>query len=393
MIQHTKCRFGFVPALQQGWNPLGYVTLEKSFYSPPALQGRARKVLSGGALGRHTPFWRLMLLWSLAVGVWSFSIHVPAQPFRFPTANHALFEKGGEERFFAGTVGKPWTTGTFGCVRSDGHHFHEGLDIRCLQRDKHGEPADPVLATADGTVAYFNKHPSLSNYGNYIVLRHQIEGIEIYSLYAHLSEIREGLKIGQSVKTGDPIATMGRTANTHEGISKDRAHVHFELNLLLNDRYASWQKKALPGQRNDHGEWNGQNLLGLDPRAILLAENAEGNKFNLVHFIQAEPELCRVLVRKTSFPWLKRYSALIRGNPVATKEGIAGYELRLNFNGIPIELIPRAASEMKSKATYQLLAVNEAEHDRNPCRHLVMKKAHGWELSSHGTELLDLLTY
>ena len=46
-----------------------------------------------------------------------------------------------------GTVGQPWTSGTFGCVRSGGWQMHEGLDIRCLQRDKHGEPLDPVLAT------------------------------------------------------------------------------------------------------------------------------------------------------------------------------------------------------------------------------------------------------
>jgi murein DD-endopeptidase MepM/ murein hydrolase activator NlpD len=304
-----------------------------------------------------------------------------------------LLEKGGEERFFVGTVGKPWSTGMFGCVRSEGHQFHEGLDIRCLQRDKRGEPTDPVLATADGTVAYINKRPSLSNYGNYVVLRHQVEGIEIYSLYAHLSEVRDGLKIGQGVKAGETIATMGRTANTHEGISKDRAHVHFELNLLVNDGYATWHKKALPGQRNDHGEWNGQNLLGLDPRAILLACNAQGNKFSLVKFIQSEPELCRVLVRKTNFPWVKRYAALLRSNPVAAREGAAGYELRLNFNGIPIELIPRAASEIKDKASYQLVSVNQAEHDRNPCRHLVLKKTRGWELTGHGTELLGLLTY
>jgi len=43
-----------------------------------------------------------------------------AQPFQLPTANRALFDKGGEERFFVGTVGKPWTSGCFGCVRSEG---------------------------------------------------------------------------------------------------------------------------------------------------------------------------------------------------------------------------------------------------------------------------------
>src|ERR1044071_1155493 len=72
-----------------------------------------------------------------------------AQPFQLPTANRALYEKGGEERFFVGTTGKPWTSGTFGCVRTDGGQMHEGLDIRCLQRDKRGEPADPVCRVRD----------------------------------------------------------------------------------------------------------------------------------------------------------------------------------------------------------------------------------------------------
>jgi murein DD-endopeptidase MepM/ murein hydrolase activator NlpD len=316
-----------------------------------------------------------------------------ADYFQLPTANHALFEKGGEERFFVGTVGKPWTSGSFGCVRSDGWQLHEGLDIRCLQRDKHGEPADPVLAAADGVVAYKNTRPSLSNYGNYLVLKHQVEGLEIYSLYAHLHEIRTDLKIGQALKAGEAIAIMGRTANTREGISKDRAHVHFELNLLVNDRFAEWHKHTFPGERNDHGEWNGQNLLGLDPRSILLDQRAQGAGFSLVQFVKRQTELCRVLVRKTDFPWVKRYAALVRGNPAAEKQGVVGYELALNFNGIPFELVPRAASEVKSKAKFQLLSVNEDEYHKNPCGHLVTQQGRQWILARHGLELLEMLTY
>jgi len=316
-----------------------------------------------------------------------------AQPFQLPTANHALFEKGGEEKFFVGTIGKPWTTGSFGCVRSDGRQMHEGLDIRCLQRDKRGEPADPVMATADGTVAYINKRPSLSNYGNYIVVHHRVEGLEIFSLYAHVHEIRPDVRVGQPVKAGETIAVMGRTANTREGISKERAHVHFELNLLVNDHFAAWYKKTFPAQRNDHGDWNGQNLLGLDPRLLLLAEHEQGAKFSLLNFMQHQTELCRVVVRQTDFPWLKRYSALVRPNPKAQKEGVAGYELALNFNGIAFELIPRSASEIKGKAKFQVVSVNEAEQGKNPCRRLVSKTGSGWELASHGRELLELLTY
>ena len=100
--------------------------------------------------------------------------------------------------------------------------MHEGLDIRCLQTDRHGEPTDPILATADGTVVYVSTKTALSNYGKYIVIRHIIDGIEIYSLYAHLSEIQPGIAAGRPVKAGEIIATMGRTSNTSETSPRPR---------------------------------------------------------------------------------------------------------------------------------------------------------------------------
>lgn len=316
-----------------------------------------------------------------------------AQPFLLPTANRAIFEPGGEERYFVGTVGKPWTSGTFGCVRTEGWQLHEGLDIRCLQRDKRGEPIDPVMATADGTVAYINKRPSLSNYGNYLILRHVIEGVEIYSLYAHLREVRPDLQHGSPVKGGEAIAVMGRTSNTGQAISRDRAHVHFELDLVVNEKFPEWYRKNFPGQRNDHGGWNGQNLIGLDPRLLLLEQQRLGPKFSLVDFIRNQTVLCRVMVRDADFPWVRRYPMLVKPNPVAQKEGVAGYEMALNFNGLPFELIPRAASEMKSKSKVALLSVNAAERQKCPCRKLVLQRGNGWQFANNGLHLVDLLTY
>ncbi|HZF02592.1 MAG TPA: M23 family metallopeptidase [Methylomirabilota bacterium] len=323
-----------------------------------------------------------------------FSTNLFAQsPFHFPTANTNLFVAGNPSAFFAPTApDKPWTSGSFGCVRNDGWRMHEGIDIRHLQTDRRGEPTDPVMATADGIIVYFSKKPSLSNYGNYIVVRHIVEGMEIYSLYAHLSAIQPELKIGGAVKAGQVIATMGRTSNA-ETILKERAHVHFELNVLINDNFASWFKKASPGERNDHGEWNGQNLNGLDPRQILLAEHFNGTNFSLLNFIRSQTELCRVLVRATNFPYLKRYPMLVVKNSVAEKEGVAGCEIVLNYNGVPFILMPRAESEIKGKAKFQLLSVNEAEEKANPCRKLVVKRGAHWELANESTRLLELLTY
>jgi peptidoglycan LD-endopeptidase LytH len=344
-------------------------------FHPPSFGTVFRVVLlSLGLSGlRHTDLWAESLL--------------------LPTANRSLFEKGGEDRYFVGTVGKSWTSGTFGCVRSNGHQMHEGLDIRATEWDRHGEPTDSVLATADGDVVYINSRPALSNYGIYLVLRHRLDGVELYSLYGHLAHLRSGLAVGQRVKAGEFLAVMGRTANTKEGIGKDRAHLHFELNLFVNDRFAEWHKRTFPGERNDHGDWNGQNLIGINPQLALLACQAQGSQFNLVRFIQSQSELCRVLVRKTDFPWLKRYQALIKPNPMAEKEGAAAYEMRLNFNGLPFELVPRAASELKKGSEYQILSVNEAEFQKNPARKLVSKSGSRWRLASNGIHLLNLLTF
>jgi murein DD-endopeptidase MepM/ murein hydrolase activator NlpD len=318
-------------------------------------------------------------------------VNLTAQsPFQFPTANHALYEPGQELKFLAPTSpDRPWTTGSFGCVRTDGWQMHEGLDIRSLQHDRRDEPTDPVLATADGTVMYFSARGGLSNYGKYIVIRHVIEGVEIYSLYAHLSEMAPGLAIGKTVHAGEVIATMGRTG---QHIEKDRAHCHFELNVLVNDHFPAWFRKNMPGERNDHGVWNGQNLNGLDPLAILLAEKPGAKKFSMLEFLRSQMELCRVLVRATDFPYLKRYPGLVLKNPKADQEGVAGYEIALNYNAVAFALMPRTASEIKGTAKIQLLSVNEAEYHAHPCRKLVVQ--HGrWQLTDKGLREVGLLIY
>jgi murein DD-endopeptidase MepM/ murein hydrolase activator NlpD len=329
----------------------------------------------------------------LAPALLSFGPMLFAQtPFQFPTANHYLYRPGAEAKFFAPTEpDKPWTSGGFGCVRDYGHRMHAGLDILHLQTNRRGEPTDPVMATADGTVVYFSIKPSLSNFGNYIVIRHMIDGMEVYSLYAHLSAVRPGLQVGEQVKAGEVIATMGRTSNA-EVIGQWRAHVHFQINLLLNDNYAAWFKRyGTPGEINYHGEWNGHNLSALDPREILLQER--GGKFDLKTFVTSQTEFCRVLVRATNFPFLKRYPMLVLPNPRAQQEGVAGYEISLNFNGVPFALMPRAESEIKSRAKIQLTSVSEQLALANPCCDLVVKRGGHWQLGNDGMHEMELLTY
>lgn len=314
------------------------------------------------------------------------------QPFQLPTPNRAIFTPGAEEKYFAPTPGKTWTAGTFGCVRSDGHQLHEGIDILWTRRDKKGEPIDPVTAAAEGTVAYVNRKSSLSNYGNYIILRHRIDGLNLCTLYAHLASIQDGLNKGDKVRAGEALGVLGRSTNTKTRIAAERAHLHFEIALVASENYATWHESNLKGLRNDHGNWNGRNLLGLDPRAVLLRQRADGEKFSLPHYLQKQTELCRVLVKAADFPFARAHRALVSTNPAVEREGVAAHEIMLNFNGVPCQIIPRAPSEVKDyTAKVHLLTVNEAEQRAHGCRKFLTTKGGKWELTAEARQHLDLL--
>ncbi|PYK18353.1 MAG: hypothetical protein DME55_06990 [Verrucomicrobia bacterium] len=104
-----------------------------------------------------------------------------------PTDNDALFSGGGAafyqyiERNFKGVKSTPWEGGQYGFVRDPTDtaggvvytRFHEGIDIKPLHRDAHGEPLDEIHAIADGKVVHVNSVPGYSNYGKYIVIEHR----------------------------------------------------------------------------------------------------------------------------------------------------------------------------------------------------------------------------
>jgi hypothetical protein len=83
----------------------------------------------------------------------------------------------------------------------------------------------------------------------------------------------------------------------------------------------------------------------------------------------------------------------VKSDALPQGEEAAGYEIALNFAGLPYELVPRTAAQIKGKAAVQLLSVNAAEYSRNPCRKLVTKRGARWELTAAGGDLISLLTF
>src|SRR5205085_8144520 len=132
--------------------------------------------------------------------------------------------------------------------------LHEVIDIRCRHRDARGEPLDDVGAIAGGKVVHTNQVPGYSNYCRYIVIEHDWDGSPYYSLYGHLSEI--AVAVGQMVNRSERIARMGYT---REGLNQARAHVHLELNLLVNRNFESWHDRNFRDP-NHNGINDGTNL-------------------------------------------------------------------------------------------------------------------------------------
>jgi len=313
-----------------------------------------------------------------------------------PTANDALLRPGAEADFFQPTVEGTTESGMFGCFRSHGHRFHKGIDIKCLQRDRQGEPIDPVHAAADGEVAFVNAKPGLSNYGRYIVIQHVWDGVEVCTLYAHLREVAAGIAAGQPVKKGQVIATLGHSANTREGISRERAHLHFEIDLLLSPNFYIWYPKHVP-DAPPFGNFNGQNLAGMDPAAVLRAYAANRN-LNFAEYVAKQPIAFTVLAGARPFPWLKLHPEQVQpagGAPIA-------YEIGMTAWGMPVAVWPRVAGEI-SESQQRLLQrslpvlsrANDAELSQWTCGELVKRSrsGDGWALTEHGRDWLQMITY
>ncbi len=278
-------------------------------------------------------------------------------------------------------------SGAFGGVRSSGTQFHEGLDIKCLARDRRGEPLDSVFAAMDGVVRHVSASPGDSSYGRYIVLEHPEQTPAVYTLYAHLARIAPGIREGVRVVHGQVIGTMGHSSGGYM-IPVERAHLHFEIGVMVTRDFQAWYDRQKFGSRNDHGMWNGLNLMGIDPLDFLNQWRAHRVNTFADYFARMEPAVRVRLATHRTPDFVLRYPAFV--TRPATTPLIGGWEIKFNWTGIPFAWTPLAPSEVMGLAADkpEIIDVNAALERRERSKSLAVSRRGQWTI---GRDLATVL--
>jgi hypothetical protein len=313
-----------------------------------------------------------------------------------PTDNDALFAGGGSafyqyiERNYKGVKSTPWEGGQYGFVRDPVEtsagtiytRFHEGIDVKPLQRDARDEPLDEVRAIADGKVVHTNVVPGYSNYGNYIVIEHRWAGSNYYSLYGHLRSI--AARPGESVRRGQRIAVMGYTG---VGLNQERAHLHLELNLMLSHRFEAWHDTFFKNDPNHNGIYNGINLAGLDIARLYLALH-KNPSLTIPEFLNDEETFYKVTLPKSSHFELPRlYPWMLAGGSRSEK---SSWEVSFARSGLPLKIEPSAKHVTQPELSYVKTSPIDYSY---LTRDEISGRGQGAHLTEYGRRLMQLLIW
>ena len=103
--------------------------------------------------------------------------------------------------------------------------LHLGIDVWC---DAH----TVLFAPLGGMVESFAYHGGDGDYGATVILQHQLETVNFYSLYGHLSKKSlEHIRLGQVFSRGEQFATIG----TPQDNGNWPPHLHLQLMFDLHN--------------------------------------------------------------------------------------------------------------------------------------------------------------
>lgn len=308
----------------------------------------------------------------------------------WPTPNKAYFEGKSIADFVQPTASGEIESGLFGCYRSGGAQFHEGIDLKPVSRDRVGEPTDPISAVYAGVIRHISRNPGESNYGRYIVIEHTDLTPSVITLYAHLSSIAPGLKVGDRVERSQTIAVMGRSSSGN-AIPRDRAHLHFEIGVWLTRDFQMWYNWKKFGSRNEHGTWNGMNLIGFDPLDFYTSLRSRGVEDFAQYITRMKPAVRARIATRYIPDFIERYPALLT-KPLPPPDTFGGWEVSFNEMGFPFAWTPLTSIETPGLRANEPTVAPVSEEMKLPrCKSLVVKKRGRYVIGRDLESTLQLL--
>ena len=313
----------------------------------------------------------------------------PVDPV-WPTPNSAWAEGRSLATFVQPTASGEVTSGLYGCVRSSGAQFHEGLDLKPVSRDRRGEATDPIFAVLSGTVRHVSRNPGESSYGRYVVIEHTDVSPSVITLYAHLSSIPGNLSRGDKVERGATIGVMGRSASGY-AIPKDRAHLHLEIGLWLSRDFQRWYDWKKFGSRNEHGLWNGMNIIGIDPLEFYNSLRSGAISGFEDHFKQRKAAVRVRIATKLVPDFIERYPALLT-KPYPAAQSFGGWQVLFDEFAVPFAWTPLDNAEVSDLKTNDPVAEPvEGGARTNRCKSLVFRKPGRYAVGKDLETVLQLL--
>ncbi|MBC2594254.1 M23 family metallopeptidase [Ruficoccus amylovorans] len=279
-------------------------------------------------------------------------------PVYWPTPDGEYFQTGDIMPLLQPTASGRPESGLYGLVRNGGTRFHEGIDLKPMGRDRNGEATDPIYAAMAGRVAYVNRIAGNSGYGRYVVIEHTQLDVPVYTLYAHMADIDSRIQAGVQVEAGGRLGRMGRSAGGYS-IPKSRSHLHFEIGLRDSNRFQDFYNYKRYGGKNQHGNYNGINLTGMDP--LRFFERARtGRLTSMRELIQSQPVAFTLQVSTRQAPdFITRYPALLT-QPIPA-QGLTGWEIDYTSEGMPIRWTPLTSEDVGTRREGDIALLNYNE--------------------------------
>ena len=282
----------------------------------------------------------------------------------WPTPNYAFIDGLPPETYLQPTNSGRVESGDWGCTRDDGEKFHEGVDLKSIHRNIMKTTDDKVFCIADGFVAHVNRNVADSNYGLYVVVSHYEGGLEWFSLYAHLSSIDKFIEPRKRIQGGETIGVMGNTSSSIV-IPESHSHLHLEIGLRASSQFDLWYLKQHYDSPNQHGSWNGINLIGTNPLAFY--------RYFLDHpdasfsdYFRNEALSFEVLIHFEESPdFLNRNPVFLSNHKVSGKGG--WYNIGYTWYGLPVQWTALTDNQVDRRYRKDQIYIRSLQHERS-CR-------------------------